>query len=359
MPRIHPGLIRRTHATSPLVARLLPICRDLRSSYRELTWLRDHAQHICRNAPLQNANRLLQSYVLRRSRGEPLQYILGTEYFGPLEIQCRPGVLIPRQETAASVTHLVNLLSSAGKTLPPRLRVLDLCTGTGCIPLLFQHEYYFRHKGQNDSFPRLDVVGVDNSSVALRLAEKNKRLQLAALRWSSSSTSTKHQSLKAMTFMYADVLRGEETLQLGTFDILISNPPYISSTDYWRNTSPSVRKFEPHEALVPPANANGSLNDAHDGDLFYHHLHDIALRVNAQIVLLEVADLEQAHRVSRALNGPWDGVEIWRDEPAARDENENTVCSSHLGSASIPILGLGNGRSVFAYRGRGAAWLGK
>lgn len=43
-----------------------------------------------------NQSRILSDYVYRRARGEPLQYILGSEYFGELEIKCRPGVLIPR-----------------------------------------------------------------------------------------------------------------------------------------------------------------------------------------------------------------------------------------------------------------------
>lgn len=92
-----------------------------------------------------------------------VRYVLGSEFFGDLEIKCRPGVLIPRsvhlspiisrffsdlpvrrQGTAASVTRLVNLLSSNAQSLPSALRVLDLCTGTACIPLLFHHEFYSR-----------------------------------------------------------------------------------------------------------------------------------------------------------------------------------------------------------------------
>ena len=66
------------------------------SSQNELRWLGEHAAEVASKKGLNDEKRLLQQYVSRRARGEPLQYILGTEYFGDLEIECRPGVLIPR-----------------------------------------------------------------------------------------------------------------------------------------------------------------------------------------------------------------------------------------------------------------------
>lgn len=94
MPRISPRLIWQARAIDPLLPQLLPVCRDLRSSQLELRWLRDYA---ARNQTSEGQiYTVLNGLVKRRSRGEPLQYILGTEFFGDLEIQCRPGVLIPR-----------------------------------------------------------------------------------------------------------------------------------------------------------------------------------------------------------------------------------------------------------------------
>jgi methylase of polypeptide subunit release factors len=75
---------------------LLPICRDLSSAQNELRWLGEHAAEVASKQGLGKESRLLQRFVNRRARGEPLQYILGTEFFGELEIKCRPGVLIPR-----------------------------------------------------------------------------------------------------------------------------------------------------------------------------------------------------------------------------------------------------------------------
>ena len=96
MPRIPPTLLRLARRRNRLLPSLLPVCRDLASSQNELRWLGEHAAEVASKKGLTDENRLLQQYVSRRAKGEPLQYILGTEFFGELEIECRPGVLIPR-----------------------------------------------------------------------------------------------------------------------------------------------------------------------------------------------------------------------------------------------------------------------
>lgn len=346
-------------------------------------------------------NRHVHHYVHRRSRGEPLQYILGSEFVGDLEIKCRPGVLIPRfvrasicsssfssdsfvhrQETAASVTHLVNLLLSSIELLPADLRVLDLCTGSGCIPLLFYHEFYSKYRkmtSNRDVF--LDLVGLDISSIAINLAEENQVLQLAALNSKSPAGSLQFKSLKAMTFLQADILRNKEKTDPRepqpllqalrgyrnngrelAYDILISNPPYISTSDYWRITSPSVRNFEPKLALVPPPSTNNT-QFIHDGDLFYHYILRAAQQLNAQVLLLEVGNLDQAERVASFVvqQGIWDGVEIWRDDPNNRSQGRTPVLQLKHNNEDVvvPIRGSGEGRSVLAYGERGASWLSK
>ena len=96
MPRIPPALLGKAGRLDPLLQSLLPVCRDLPSSQNELRWLRDHAAEVASKQSLGDEKTILQQYVNRRAKGEPLQYILGSEYFGDLEIKCRPGVLIPR-----------------------------------------------------------------------------------------------------------------------------------------------------------------------------------------------------------------------------------------------------------------------
>ena len=91
--------------------------------------------------------------------------------------------------------------------------------------------------------------------------------------------------------------------------------------------------------------------------MFYPRLLSIAEQVNAQVVLFEVAHLEQAKRVAAMtlVRSIWDGVEIWRDEPAATSSSDSMTISG----GKVEVLGTGNGRSVFAWRENGKQWLGR
>lgn len=135
------------------------------------------------------------------------------------------------------------------------------------------------------------------------------------------------------------------------WDILISNPPYISPTAYWKTTTRSVRGFEPRLALVPPPSSK--CDNTQQGDMFYPRLLAFAQEFEAKIVLLEVADLKQALRVARLAEkvDVFDGIEIWRDEP---DSPEGPTTED-----GIYVYGTGNARSVLCWRGAGSAWLGK
>jgi methylase of polypeptide subunit release factors len=68
----------------------------LSSARRELKWIGEHARNVARRTLLTSWQAVLHRCCLDRARGKPLQYILGTEFFGELELKCRPGVLIPR-----------------------------------------------------------------------------------------------------------------------------------------------------------------------------------------------------------------------------------------------------------------------
>jgi methylase of polypeptide subunit release factors len=105
MPRIPPTLLRHARCLDRLLPSLLPVCRDLSSAQNELRWLGEHAAELASKQGLGKENRLIQGFVNRRARGEPLQYILGTEFFGELEIKCKPGVLIPRLVELDAVFH--------------------------------------------------------------------------------------------------------------------------------------------------------------------------------------------------------------------------------------------------------------
>ncbi|KAF2015333.1 S-adenosyl-L-methionine-dependent methyltransferase [Aaosphaeria arxii CBS 175.79] len=357
MPRLPYSLLWKARAVDHLLPPLVKQCRDVHAAQNELRWLRAHADTLSRpNSKAHDG--LLRKMVEQRSTGMPLQYILGTEFFGDLEIKCRPGVLIPRQETAASVTYLAQLLQRA-KNLPSQLHVMDLCTGTGCIPLLFQHEL---HAARRDI--QVYCLGVDISTKALDLAKSN-------LRKLQKTEPAIVPNL--MKFMRADILKEPDNdvpsvlpslkaaLELNRkpkqWDILISNPPYISPSAYWKTTTRSVRGFEPKLALVPKAELGGT--DTEQGDAFYPRLLATAVEIDAKVVLFEVADLDQAVRVAHLARktNAFDGIEIWRDQPD-QDDLEQVPENISKDRSCFPIIGAGNGRSVLLYRGVGASWLG-
>jgi methylase of polypeptide subunit release factors/DNA-directed RNA polymerase specialized sigma24 family protein len=254
------------------------------------------------------------------------------------------------------VQRLVRLVRDVQR-LPGELRVLDLCTGTGCIPLLFHHDLYAARTDVE-----LRALGIDVSGGALRLAAHNLQRARRSPVWVGKGDAIGYLQADVLANPFADGVHSRRRLAVSTalrharlphlWDILISNPPYISPNNYWNTTTRSVRGFEPKLALVPPPQPGST--DAEQADAFYPPILDIASEVEAKLVLLEVADLDQALRVARAARALriFDGVEIWRDQP---DEPADPSPKT----AEFPVLGRGSARSVVCWRGAGAAWLGK
>lgn len=134
--------------------------------------------------------------VARHANGEPLAYITGFQPFCNLEISVTPDVLIPRPETEELVDWAAHFFNPAAP-----LKILDLCTGSGCIALALAAQ-----------LPHACVTAVDISPRALQVARHNaERLKLQ----------------EKITFIESDLW---EKVQ-GDFDIIVSNPPYIPSGD--------------------------------------------------------------------------------------------------------------------------------
>ncbi|KAF3770991.1 S-adenosyl-L-methionine-dependent methyltransferase, partial [Cryphonectria parasitica EP155] len=294
MPRIPPSTIRQAHHISPHAAALLPVCRDLPSALNELRWVREHVRQLtppASSSSLWTEELHVASLCRRRGRGEPLQYILGTQPFGGLELKCRPGVFIPRPEPEAYTTHLAALIQHShllGPS-PQSLSILDLCTGTGCIALLL---YSLLAR----TIPDLHVHGIDISPYAVDLSKENARHNNLAI-----TTTPPGRSL---VFSQADIF--SDTALLGALtssrdlpsqpplDVLVCNPPYVSRWGYSRQTAQSVRRYEPKIAQVPMVEYPG---DHTPEDVFYARLLDIAARLGPRVLLCEVGDLGQALRV--------------------------------------------------------------
>lgn len=221
----------------PVLRKLLPGAGSLRQARNELRWIRQEL-------PISEVSKAVS---LRRKR-YPLQYILGSQPFLDLDIQCTPGVLIPRWETEEWVLHLVEELKGNETT-----RVLDLCTGSGCV--LF---------GLCAKDPRISGHALDISDEAIALFEKNKRKLNLGHRCSVSHHNLFHRlpdSLRECTCVTA-------------------NPPYILSL---LEAERGVRLYEPKEALLEPSG-------------IWEALVERVLETQASLAVFEVGYLSQINK---------------------------------------------------------------
>lgn len=155
--------------------------------------------------------------LARAVGGEPLAYILGQWDFYGMTLYVNPDVLIPRDDTCA----VTELAIQRTLYLDPNPRILDLCTGSGCIGLALAN----RVKDAR-------VTLADVSKEALAVAKKNTVL---------------HRLTGRVSCLQVDALQPAPGF-LGTFDLIVSNPPYIR-TEEMATLDASVREFEPHVAL--------------------------------------------------------------------------------------------------------------
>lgn len=161
--------------------------------------------------------RSMESGVERLCAGEPLAYVLGEWEFYGLKLTVTPDVLIPRDDTCA----IAQLAIGQALFLPENPRILDLCTGSGCIGLAIAS----RIKDAR-------VTLADISKEALAVAKKN---------------AIDNKMSSRVSCVQADAL-GEPSAFLGKFDMIVSNPPYIDAKDM-KTLEPSVADYEPHLAL--------------------------------------------------------------------------------------------------------------
>ncbi|THV54287.1 hypothetical protein BGAL_0030g00190 [Botrytis galanthina] len=347
MPRLSHTLLRRAYNISPLLPLVLRETRSLSSAINELRWLREYVDKtMSHRMPNQKWWTLLK-LCQRRATGEPLQYILGTQPFGELEIKCQPGVLIPRPETEAYTTHLAELLIKAKRSFYKTsenqqnpLKIIDFCSGTGCISLLL---YSLLKK----VYPRLEIIGVDISKKALNLSIQNVRFN-----------ALNRSAQQSVRFEFADVLEGEERI-LNTFqgacDVIVSNPPYISEDGFNKGTTRSVRNWEPKLALVPDASrreithTNGDYGNSSlfaVEDIFYHRLLRFHSLLKSKILVMEIGDETQARRVAQMAIGISDRIEIWRDWPDQHESGNEGAEYMLLDNYKIVVKGAGMVRAV-------------
>lgn len=157
----------------------------------------------------------LNALIARRVRGEPMAYILGQREFYGLDFFVTPEVLIPRPDTELLVELALRYAPQGG-------RLLDLGTGSGAIAVSIAQQR-----------PDLQVVAVDLSDAALKIAEKN---------------AARHLSPGRIQFVQSDWYRA---LPAQKFSTIVSNPPYIVKGD--QHLSQGDLRFEPIDALTDHA----------------------------------------------------------------------------------------------------------
>lgn len=199
----------------------------------------------------QQIDLILQQLLTHR----PLQYVLNEAWFYGLKFEVNESVLIPRPETEELVDWIVKEVKSGKWKVESEkvqntkydirhaaslLSILDIGTGSGCIPIAIKK-----------NLPEVDVSAIDVCSEALHVATTN-----------AVNNETE------INFQLLDFLDENKWNQLEKYDIIVSNPPYIKNTEA-NSMSKHVLQFEPHKALFVPDE---------DALLFYRKIADFALQ---------------------------------------------------------------------------------
>ncbi len=160
---------------------------------------------------------LYREFIRRRSKYEPLQYILGSVEFYGFEFKVDKSVLIPRPETEILVETVINSVEKNNKQ-----NILDIGTGSGIIAVSLAK-----------NLPFSSITATDSSESALVIAKENAVLNGVE---------------EQIKFKLSDILTDVD-YEGKPFDIVVSNPPYVSFEEY-QKLAPELRLFEPQSALT-------------------------------------------------------------------------------------------------------------
>ena len=168
----------------------------------------------------------LDSMFAQLFQNKPVQYIIGETYFYNDQFLTPPGVFIPRPESELLVDCAVEFLSKS----KDNLKIIDFCTGSGCILLSIAKK-----------FPNHEYIGLDKSELAIKTAEKNR----------------KSLGLKNIQFFNQDIFKYNQSKA----DLLLCNPPYLAKHEI-ESLEQSVKNYDPLSALT----------DFKKGTSFYKYL---------------------------------------------------------------------------------------
>ena len=204
---------------------------------------------------------LFKDLFKRRLMHEPIQYIIGATEFMGFPYLVNSHVLIPRPETEILVEHVVERIQQKSKS-GEGVRMLDIGTGSGCIAVSIAK-----------MLPHVEIVAIDISRDALAMAQEN---------------AARNGVEQRVEFSLLDVSSIDENTFLKRFNVIVSNPPYISTAEYDRLPE-EVKNYEPSIALIAEtdglkyyrfiAHQGGCVLD-HNGFIAVEHGYDQSARVN-------------------------------------------------------------------------------
>ena len=168
----------------------------------------------------------LENYTKELLTHKPVQYVLHEAWFGGMKYYVDEHVLIPRPETEELVDLVIKEVkkkSNAQNNLDKKKSLLDIGTGSGCIPITLKK-----------NLPETDVYSIDVSEKALDVAKRNANMNGADVK-----------------FILGNFLDENKWIEFSSFDVIVSNPPYIPKKGM-EEMSKNVVDYEPHLALFVP-----------------------------------------------------------------------------------------------------------
>ena len=192
-----------------------------------------------------------RSLYERRLVHEPVQHIIGSTNFMGLSLHVNPSALIPRPETETLIERTMLECKELGEDIP--LSVIELGAGSGNIAISLAK-----------FVKNISIVSIDNSPEAIELAREN---------------AIAHKVDTKIDFKLIDMFEPVDQLLLRRFDVLVSNPPYISLEE-WEALPTEIKRFEPRNALT----------DFKDGQEFHRRIVELApyLLRNGGVVVVEI-----------------------------------------------------------------------
>ena len=216
---------------------------------------------------------ILNTILIRLQAAEPIQYILGHTEFYNLPFKVNPSVLIPRPETEELVEWVLNSVGDKDSNES----ILDIGTGSGCIAISLKKNLL-----------NTSITAIDISISALETAKQNADVNEVDI-----------------NFIQADILNAKLDIEHSKFNIIISNPPYVTLYDKTQMHT-NVTDFEPHSALFVPED---------DPLIFYKAIADFALtHLKASGLLFLVINESLGNETVELLQAKgFSGIELRKD----------------------------------------------